>query len=473
MSRGRASAVLLCLACFGLATAAIPSTLTLNERDTCFGALVSLKACHADLPHSDIQQRCCIPFRALEGLDCFCDADVVSETLTAMQSSVVGGLFACGLDTPFTTIYERQERCTAAAEATELAEALPTWGDASADSALLAEEALDFTPEQWDAIFSWDDEEAASIAEQEVDVYDDWMDADIFEDFDIDFAEDAFTGIAVSGDLPEVLYDESLDADAESTILLDAAQEVELPTLMVPAGDKADSSVSSLYNADFSDVDSMMGLLSSWLGTAIGSGAVAGSSEAAAESREDIGGLSQVLAEILASLQNTFAGTPLDVEISYEGLSEGEDTEIDIEIDPELVPVLEPQFLDEKLQALSQKWSGRALRPAPARIPEGDLQQLLKSLERQPASLANCFNTGICNWLCHHRQSLQYALGMETILLVALFALYARYNRRARGLQMDAADEESLREPLIVSAADYAEKEPLWTLTTKVAIEHQ
>ena len=154
------------------------------------------------------------------------------------------------------------------------------------------------------------------------------------------------------------------------------------------------------------DVDSMMGLLSSWLGTAIGSGAVVGSSEAAAESREDIGGLSQVLAEILASLQNNFAGTPLDVEISYEGLSEvspppyssrecaimqlleawlalicqgsaccgcavgcrspdwcsivlqGEDTEIDIEIDPELVPVLEPQFLDEKLQALSQKWSG-------------------------------------------------------------------------------------------------------------------
>ena len=66
----------------------------------------------------------------------------------------------------------------------------------------------------------------------------------------------------------------------------------------------------------------MIGLLSSWLGTAIGSGAVASSNEAAAESREDIGGLSQALAEILASLQNTFAGTPLDVEISYEGLSE-------------------------------------------------------------------------------------------------------------------------------------------------------
>ena len=37
---------------------------------------------------------------------------------------------------------------------------------------------------------------------------------------------------------------------------------------------------------------------------------------------------------------------------------QGGDTEIDIEIDPELVPILEPQFLDEKLQALSQKWSG-------------------------------------------------------------------------------------------------------------------
>lgn len=36
--------------------------------------------------------------------------------------------------------------------------------------------------------------------------------------------------------------------------------------------------------------------------------------------------------------------------------------------------------------------------------------------------------------------------------------------------------QESLRAPLIVSAADYAEapeKEPLWTLTTKVAIQHQ
>ena len=36
------------------------------------------------------------------------------------------------------------------------------------------------------------------------------------------------------------------------------------------------------------------------------------------------------------------------------------------------------------------------------------------------------------------RRSLQYALGLETVLLVALFALYARYNRKAQELEMDA-----------------------------------
>ncbi len=35
------------------------------------------------------------------------------------------------------------------------------------------------------------------------------------------------------------------------------------------------------------------------------------------------------------------------------------------------------------------------------------------------------------------RRSLQYALGLETVLLVALFALYARYNRQAQELEMD------------------------------------
>lgn len=39
---------------------------------------------------------------------------------------------------------------------------------------------------------------------QEVDVYDDWMAADIFEDFDMDVAGDASSDIAVFGDLSEV-----------------------------------------------------------------------------------------------------------------------------------------------------------------------------------------------------------------------------------------------------------------------------
>jgi len=39
------------------------------------------------------------------------------------------------------------------------------------------------------------------------------------------------------------------------------------------------------------------------------------------------------------------------------------------------------------------------------------------------------------------RRSLQYALGLETVLLVALFALYARYNRRALELEEMDADE--------------------------------
>ena len=54
------------------------------------------------------------------------------------------------------------------------------------------------------------------------------------------------------GCLLQVLVSESIDADVNPMVLLDAAQKVELPTLMAAAGDKADSSVSSLYNADFS-----------------------------------------------------------------------------------------------------------------------------------------------------------------------------------------------------------------------------
>ena len=62
------------------------------------------------------------------------------------------------------------------------------------------------------------------------------------------------------------------------------------------------------------DVNSMVGLISGWLGVA-----EASAPEKPNEDEDTVGGLSQALAEILASLQATFAGTPLDVEISYEG----------------------------------------------------------------------------------------------------------------------------------------------------------
>ena len=62
------------------------------------------------------------------------------------------------------------------------------------------------------------------------------------------------------------------------------------------------------------DVNSMVSLLSGWLGVALASAA-----EKPNGDEDTVGSLSQALAEILASLQATFAGTPLDVEISYEG----------------------------------------------------------------------------------------------------------------------------------------------------------
>lgn len=45
----------------------------------------------------------------------------------------------------------------------------------------------------------------------------------------------------------------------------------------------------------------------------------------------------------------------------------------------------------------------RAVRPAPGRIPQADLLELVQGLNKDPPSLANCFNSGICSWLCRHR----------------------------------------------------------------------
>lgn len=46
------------------------------------------------------------------------------------------------------------------------------------------------------------------------------------------------------------------------------------------------------------------------------------------------------------------------------------------------------------------------------------------------------------------RRTLQYALGAETVLLVALFVLYARYNRRAQEAEELDADEVGTRNTL-------------------------
>lgn len=45
------------------------------------------------------------------------DDDVVSELLVSLQAPAIDGLSACGVDTPFTAIFERQERCMAEVEA--------------------------------------------------------------------------------------------------------------------------------------------------------------------------------------------------------------------------------------------------------------------------------------------------------------------------------------------------------------------
>ena len=41
-----------------------------DERETCWGALDVLRGCSAGMVYHDLQQHCCIPFHALEGMDC-------------------------------------------------------------------------------------------------------------------------------------------------------------------------------------------------------------------------------------------------------------------------------------------------------------------------------------------------------------------------------------------------------------------
>lgn len=44
--------------------------MSLDERETCWGALDVLRGCSAGMVYHDLQQHCCIPFHALEGMDC-------------------------------------------------------------------------------------------------------------------------------------------------------------------------------------------------------------------------------------------------------------------------------------------------------------------------------------------------------------------------------------------------------------------
>ena len=45
--------------------------LTADDLDTCKSALGMLRGCSPHMQEHDLQQHCCVPFYALEGLDCF------------------------------------------------------------------------------------------------------------------------------------------------------------------------------------------------------------------------------------------------------------------------------------------------------------------------------------------------------------------------------------------------------------------
>ena len=79
---------------------------------------------------------------------------------------------------------------------------------------------------------------------------------------------------------------------------------------------------------------------------------------------------------------------------------------------------------------------------SPVRV--GEAGSLLEP-EQAPA-LRNCFNSGLCAWLCAHRRGLQWALGLETLALLGLLALYTRLNRAAaHATALDQLDHQVRR----------------------------
>ncbi|EIE24363.1 hypothetical protein COCSUDRAFT_47246 [Coccomyxa subellipsoidea C-169] len=509
------------------------AAMDVDERETCWGALDVLRECSAGMVYHDLQQHCCIPFRALEGMDCLCgegSEQFMGAAIDTMMPNVIDGLAACGVDSPFARMYRKQESCAKRVPKV----AMPAIDDEDffllpahdgndwmapgitsgfEDGAIRMQPGAD--------VIELPDEDISNAYYEMTDSMDIDRLWDLFmegpreetdtpeqEGVSIDVElEGGLGSFSVSGsDSLEVALNDgvlSITDDSSNSLVYDGVSQVTLrvaddvdvdvtsgapeePQLVVAAEGSADAEV---FNADFADVGGMKQLIGQWMGGLLGGDGQdrmdLGDSDVSplvnGDGQSLVGGLSRFLAEILAKLETSYGGAPLDVEISYEmdddeSVPKGE-TEIDIEIDPELVPALTPQFLDERLRVLSDTLN-RHPRQAPVRVSDVDFMEIGEEvLQQQAPTLSNCFNTGICSWLCQHRRMLQYALGVETVLLVALFAFYARISRQAAQQGLDA-DEESLRVPLIEHASDYAEAgaakaSPLWTLTTKVAFEKQ
>lgn len=526
---------------------AAQGSMSMDERETCWGTLDVLRGCSAGMVYHDLQQHCCIPFHALEGMDCLCGEGgegFMGAAIDTMMPAVIDGLAACGVESPFTRMYRKQDACTKRVPQV----AMPAADEA--DGFLLPEDDSDIflLPEDeeddyWMApqITSGLDQGAIHMAvgddiielptddisdayfersnDMDTDRLWDLLMADAVDnimeipeegvsvDIALDGGRDTFT-VSSDSSLDVALYDgvlsisdetDMLIYDGVSQVTVSVPDDVEVdfvlgapeeqlpePELVLASDNSADAAV---FNADFADVGGMKQLIGQWMGGLLGDasedrmdrGDQDDSASVAGDNQSLVGGLSRFLAEILAKLESAYGGAPLDVEISYEmddddKLPKGE-TEIDIEIDPELVPALTPKFLDERLRALSERLN-RPTRASPVRVSDLDFLQVAQELPEQAPTLSNCFKTGLCAFLCKHRRMLQYALGVETVLLVALFAFYARITRQAAQQGLDQCDEESLTVPLIEHAADYAEDgsgkaSPLWTLTTKVAFEKQ
>lgn len=87
------------------------------------------------------------------------------------------------------------------------------------------------------------------------------------------------------------------------------------------------------------------------------------------------------------------------------------------------------------------------VRPADLSLLQAEALGAAATTQKPAPALGNCFNSGVCEWLCAHRAGLQWALGLETLALLGLLAFYARLNR-ALGRQQQGLDEDEVRRQL-------------------------